>query len=250
MSFSLMDDDMDIVSKLGDEPNEDDGLTAAGLKAVFDSAGKLCKKALNKLISELHAATAAGNVGFQSSEDIDEDNVQAAIENVQGQLVDVSQGSVANGSITTEKLRDDAVTGAKIAADTLRVDVDGTDEMTVRRNQFDSVTNNLKVHYFRALGMAYIEGSVTVVPTHSDQSAAFYFNNYVPAYLEHISLSYLDTYNRTYAIAAISSPTLGEDRTPYLYVAVKNLSESSLNSPYTIQISGWYICAPETQEES
>ncbi len=39
--------DMDIISKLSDSPNVDDGLTATQLKAKFDEAGKVIKDYIN-----------------------------------------------------------------------------------------------------------------------------------------------------------------------------------------------------------
>ena len=240
MSFSIMNDDMEIVGKLGDEPNEDDGLDAAGLKAVFDQAGKLCKAAINKLISELHNAAAAASVGFSRSASVPADNVQDAIENVQQQIAGVSQGAVPNNSITTEKLVDESVTGAKVAAGTLRQDIDGTDAMHVRRSEFTSLTNGLKLHYFKALGMVFLEGVVTVVPSSDWQSATLDFDRYAPVPMAHNTNYYLYTDDRQYRMAEINSFG-GESAS--LIVTAKNIS--SVGESMKIHISGWYFCNGE-----
>ncbi len=43
-----LDADLDIIQKLGDEPNADNNLTAAELKAKFDEAGNILKKYINE----------------------------------------------------------------------------------------------------------------------------------------------------------------------------------------------------------
>lgn len=250
MAFNSFDEDMNIISKLGDEPNEDDGLSAAALKARFDLAGNKIKAFLNNLIATMAGVTGAANIGFQSSEAISGNTVQAAIENVQEQISGVSQGSVANGSISTAKIQDDAVTNAKMAADTLRSDLDAADVLQLRRSDFSSVTNNLKFHYFRALGMVFIEGSVTVVPTQTGyQSVTYDFADLVPINptLARDDSIYLDTYDRHYYTAAIVDLTFRE-APPTLVITTKNLSDGSVNDSLTISISGWYICEPESQE--
>jgi len=42
--------DMDIISKLGEYPGSDDGLTSAGFKAKFDLAGKFIKEYINTIL--------------------------------------------------------------------------------------------------------------------------------------------------------------------------------------------------------
>lgn len=115
MAFPEMTDDMNIIAKLSDEPNEDDGLSAAGLKATFDKAGLLAKSAINRLTRALNAKTAAGDIGFQRTSSVQADTVQSAIENVQGQLAGVSMGSIPDGAVTATKLAPGAVNEDKIA---------------------------------------------------------------------------------------------------------------------------------------
>lgn len=181
MSFSIMNDDMEIVGKLGDEPNEDDGLDAAGLKAVFDQAGKLCKAAINKLIAELHNTAAAASVGFSRSASVPADNVQDAIVNVQQQIAGVSQGAVPNNSITTEKLLDGAVTGDKMAGNTLAETVNVSDAMHLVSTEGTSAESHLNLHYIHALGMVFMDGYISVVPSAAEaQTTIFEFDHYAP----------------------------------------------------------------------
>lgn len=119
MAFSRFTQDMNIISKLDNEPNDVGGLSASALKARFDAAGIALKDALNKLVSELGAAAAAGNIGFSPTAGVNKTNVQDAIENVQAQLAGVSQGAVADGSITAGKLAAGAVTEEKLAPDAI-----------------------------------------------------------------------------------------------------------------------------------
>lgn len=54
MEFTKMTEDVSQVSKLGNHPKSDNGLTAAGLKAWFDKAGEITKSFLNNtLLPEL-----------------------------------------------------------------------------------------------------------------------------------------------------------------------------------------------------
>lgn len=121
-NFTGMQENMNIIRALSDEPNEADGMTAADLKYAFDLPGELAKKAINRLVYELKEEYAAGNIGFAASEEVDAHNVQNAIETVQGQIASVqeqisgvSQGAVADNSIGTVKLIDGAVTTAKLS---------------------------------------------------------------------------------------------------------------------------------------
>ena len=56
MAFTQFSYDMEIIGKLSDTPNVDDGLTAAQLKDKFDEGGKAIKEYINGvLLQELQA---------------------------------------------------------------------------------------------------------------------------------------------------------------------------------------------------
>ena len=61
MKFPEFTDDLSIVSKLGDNPGADNGLTAEGLKAKFDEGPLAVQRFLNSvLIAKLNEIFAAG----------------------------------------------------------------------------------------------------------------------------------------------------------------------------------------------
>lgn len=242
MSFSTMNDDMEIVSKLGDEPNEDDGLDAAGLKAVFDQAGKLCKAAINKLIEELHNAAAAASVGFSRSASVPADNVQDAIENVQQQIAGVSQGAVANNSITTEKLVDDSVTGAKVAAGTLRTDVSGASAMTLLSTEAASAANNLSLRYVKALGMVFVDGEIEIVPSAAGrQVSVFGFTSYEPVFSGTSCPSVFTTDGNDLSWVSLAR----QNGTVKLFVTASGIESAEIGETRTITVNGWYFCNGE-----
>jgi|GEM_PF-3067137 len=114
MAFTIPDDVLGTISKLSNYPNRIERMRAAALKAQFDADAKTVMGALKRLIQELGLATAARNVGFEKTTAVNADNVQDAIENVQSQIAGVSQGGIADASITTEKIAEEAVTSEKI----------------------------------------------------------------------------------------------------------------------------------------
>lgn len=115
MALPTCNEDMNIISKLDDEPNDVGGLSAASLKAKFDLAGNLLKKALNDLVAALGNNAAAKNIGFSPTTAVNKTNVQDAIENVQSQIADVSQSGIADASVTAAKIADGAVGTAALA---------------------------------------------------------------------------------------------------------------------------------------
>lgn len=151
MAFDSMTDDMNIISKLPDEPNDEGGMTASALKATFDKAGTLAKTAINKLIAALGASTAAGNIGFARSTNVPADNVQDAIEDVQSQIAGVALGSIPDGSITAQQLAASAVTAGKIAPGAIEfVDVSNEYEIAAIKN---ATVINKEFRFVPALGI-------------------------------------------------------------------------------------------------
>ena len=88
------------------QPNKLTG-TAAQNKAVFDAiVQNLLKGKINSLIDALMAAGGATDIGVDlSAQNVT--NVQAALEKIFSDMVDITQGAVADGSITAAKLAND-----------------------------------------------------------------------------------------------------------------------------------------------
>ena len=94
---------IDLIDQPNMQPDE--------LKAYFDSSPEEVRQAHNSLCDALTtattAATAAANLGFQSTAGVPADNVQDAIEDVQSQLTDAVLGNIPSGSVTNDKLAQD-----------------------------------------------------------------------------------------------------------------------------------------------
>ena len=98
-------DELGTVSTLDDRPNDTGGLTAAELKAKFDAdAGTLKDYVNDVLIPFLEGASAAASLGITTIPGFSADNIQTALEQIVKAMQDVTQGSVADGSITLAKL--------------------------------------------------------------------------------------------------------------------------------------------------
>ena len=165
MAFDRMTDDMNIISKLPDEPNDEGGMTASALKATFDKAGMLAKTAINKLIAALGASTAAGNIGFARSTEVPADNVQGAIENVQSQIAGVALGSIPDGSITAQQLAASAVTAEKVADGALVIDVSNQvtlDRPTVNGDYAGGSNQTRRFLYAPSLGIVFFDFEVDI----------------------------------------------------------------------------------------
>lgn len=70
---------------------------------------------LGDTLTALQGKAGAGRIGFTRTAAIDRENVQDAIECVQEQLVNVSQGGIADGAVTSEKVAAGAIGTAAIA---------------------------------------------------------------------------------------------------------------------------------------
>ena len=79
--------------------------TAAQNKKVFDAlVTAVVKERFNALIDELTGTTAAAQLGIATISGFSADNIQTALEEIIGAMQEITQGSVADGSITLEKL--------------------------------------------------------------------------------------------------------------------------------------------------
>lgn len=113
MALTKFTDDVEIIAKLSDLPNDDDGLTADELKERFDLAAVLIKAYLNNtLTTEVEAIVAAAASGI------------SPIEGLSG--LSIIDGSIPNSklkstpgaeAVTEETIRNGAVTYNKLGAD-------------------------------------------------------------------------------------------------------------------------------------
>ena len=79
--------------------------TAAQNKKVFDAlVTAVVKERFNALLDELTGTTAAAQLGITTIPGFSAGNVQTALEQIVQAMQDVTQGSVADGSITLAKL--------------------------------------------------------------------------------------------------------------------------------------------------
>ena len=79
--------------------------TAAQNKKVFDNlVTAVVKERFNALLDELTGAAAAAQLGITTIPGFSADNIQTALEQIVQAMQDVTQGSVADGSITLLKL--------------------------------------------------------------------------------------------------------------------------------------------------
>lgn len=110
--------DLYIISLLDDEPNDVGGMSSAELKAKFDEAANTIKDYINNtLIPELAGNGGAESVGIDAVPGLTGvSTVQAALAKIEEQMAEMTQGAVADESITTAKLAALAVTSAKLAA--------------------------------------------------------------------------------------------------------------------------------------
>lgn len=95
------------ISALSDRPN-DDGLTASQLKAAFDELVEDVVSARVNAIIDALVQDGGSLLGTVSVPGVAGDTVAEQIENLHDQMIDMTTGSVANGSITDEKLSTDS----------------------------------------------------------------------------------------------------------------------------------------------
>lgn len=116
--------DLYIISLLDDEPNDVGGMSSAELKAKFDEAANTIKDYINNtLIPELAGNGGAESVGIDTVPGLTgASTVQAALAKIEEQMAEMTQGAVADESITTAKLAALAVTSAKLAAAAVETD--------------------------------------------------------------------------------------------------------------------------------
>lgn len=231
MAFSKINDDMNIIQALDDEPNDVGGLTANQLKAKFDQAGNTLKTRINSFIDAVMASSAASNIGFNRTTGVPEDTVQNAIVNVQAQLVDITQDGVADGSITAEKLDEDAF--------------DWTEKLDAPTPSYSSAeykSNTLKFLYCPPLKKMRVEGYVKFTPANTEfPEAEFGLPSPAPT-LGYIPLtaSVIDSTLRIDLVAGAKIMT-GNLLTVYF----GGWKTTDRGSDFTVYVHGEYYCEGE-----
>lgn len=109
MSFTRSTTDISVHQKLGDYPNQDNGITADELKKKFDYPAETLQKDLNKIVEELENENATQNIGASKLDENDEteNNIQAKLNKIYQATKDVTLGQIPDGTITEKKLAND-----------------------------------------------------------------------------------------------------------------------------------------------
>ncbi len=106
------------VSSLPDEPLMD----SEQLKATFDSNSNELKMALNALITDLLAQTAASELGATPFKSVSSTTIQGQIEKLEQDIVNLVSGIIPIESIDSEKLQTASVTNEKLADESVTID--------------------------------------------------------------------------------------------------------------------------------
>lgn len=153
MALTPFNEDVEIISKLSDLPNDTEGLSPAELKERFDRAGKLLKEYINGvLLAELGGASAAGSLGVGAVNGTDMGaTIQAALDALAAQIVEATLGTIpdksigeskfADLSVSTRTLSELAVTAAKIAAGAVTAEKIATGAVSSANIATGAVTN-------------------------------------------------------------------------------------------------------------
>ena len=120
----FLEDDLDNIQKLDDEPNDVGGLSAAELKAEFDKSGNTIKKYLNEtLIPQLSDTVAEAEVRATAErERVANENIRIGNENDRIENEDARQEN-ETARVNAEKARADAE-AARVREEQARVDRD------------------------------------------------------------------------------------------------------------------------------
>ena len=124
LAIPFLEDDLDNIQKLDDEPNDVGGLSAAELKAEFDKAGNTIKEYLNEtLIPQLSDTVAEAEVRATAErERVANENIRIGNENTRIENEDARQEN-ETARVNAEKARADAE-AARVREEQARVDRD------------------------------------------------------------------------------------------------------------------------------
>lgn len=133
MAFTQFTKDMEIIGKLSDTPNVDDGMTADQLKAKFDEAGESIKEYINNtLLPECEAPITADRIatGAVTGTKI-ADGAVTVSKIATGAIV---SSRINDGSVITAKISDGAVTTEKFASDAVAPFATKATQLATSRN--------------------------------------------------------------------------------------------------------------------
>lgn len=245
MAFDSMTDDMNIISKLPDEPNDEGGMTASAFKATFDKAGTLAKTAINKLIAALGASTAAGNIGFSPTAGVNKTNIQAAIENVQSQIAGVALGSIPDGSITAQQIAASAVTAEKVAPGAIAfLDVSNQYQISIGLATAGATSSEVLSHEFRFLPALGVVAFNIRLKIETQEKAALHFvaeGPYTPRYNvngEAVSASVTGSTSGSLGVGVCANITYTESSGKRFMDVLLHVSNAA---NCVVVVSGWFF---------
>lgn len=143
--------------------------TAAENKAVFDRLiSEIVKARLNGLIDELLGSGGASGIGLASVPGLTgAETVQEALESIEQQLQEMTQGAVADASITAAKLASGAVTAEKLAPEAVETEAILDEAVTEDKLAADAVTSE-KLASGAVGTAALLDGAVTAAKLAAD----------------------------------------------------------------------------------
>jgi microcystin-dependent protein len=144
MGFTRSTADIIVHQKLGDYPNQDDGLSADELKKRYDYPAETLQKDLNKLETELESETAAASLGATALDENDASakNVDAKLKKIYTEFKEVRDGAIKDGSLVTSKIQDGAITNNKIAEEAVSTNKIENSAVTTDKIADQNVTTN------------------------------------------------------------------------------------------------------------
>ena len=251
MAFTIPNGVTDVIKKLSNFPNRIDRLKATQLKAMFDQAAKNVQEDVKRLVSELGASTAAGNIGFARSTEVPADNVQDAIENVQSQIAGVALGEVPNGSITARQLADGAVTTEKVAPGAIAfLDVSDQYQIRIGLATTGATSSEVLSHEFRFLPALGVVAFNLHLKIETQEKAALYFvaeGPYTPRYNvngEAVSASVTSSTSGSLGVGVCANITYTESSGKRFMDVLLHVSNAA---KCVVVVSGWFF-AHEAEE--
>lgn len=215
--------------------------TGVQLQAFFDKAAQNIRDTFNELVTKLESSGGAAEIGFSETDTVHGANVQAAIENVQEQVRSAYEESA---------IPDGAVTGDKILAGSLLVDVTNNVSWTLAEGEYSSfASKELKFYFCRALGIVFVDGVISNIVVeqardlYDNASITFVWSGYLPkriserpdgliAIADNMGVPYHAMIRRIGNLVTISVRDRG----------LSDDYEDGNASFVDVHVSGWYFC--------